>query len=279
MRAPGRRARRRSVRCRRTTGSARGAARRRGRRSARRCRGRPCRCRDRAPSRVQTRSRAARPSSTARSGPPIVGSAGLSVGSERRIVGGTSRSVSGRSRPYWRNAVSALAGLGARGTARPGSVGTPSGERAASASSASGSIASLSCSGPSGLVNSSAPVGALLVADQRQRGAAGARPQPALDPLLARQDGGGRQPLEHREAPGRAADLGRAAVDHADVQLARASACSGARSRPSTSSVAPAGFIRSASGASRRPDSNGSSAVRPAPAPAGGGAEDIGCRS
>ena len=74
---------------------------------------------------------------------------------------------------------------------KPGTAGTPSGERATSASNASGCIAGLSCSGPSGLVNSSAPVGASSSSPtMRQRRAADARPQPALDALLARHDRG-----------------------------------------------------------------------------------------
>ncbi len=125
-------------------------------------------------------------------------------------------------------------------------------------------------------MNSSAPVGrGVLVAQDGQRRAADARPQPALDALLARHDRGGGEAPEDREAarrrrapwPGR----GRPCPRCSCPSVSR----SGARRRPSTSSVAPAGLSRSASGASRRPDSNAIVSVRPAPAPDGGGAEDI----
>ena len=163
-RGPARRAWRRSGRCRRTRGSAPDAARRRGRRSARRCRGRPYRCWDRA---RWGRSRADRLEARRRDRPlgALRGRADRRI---RGLVGGQRSAHRGR-----HLAVGQRAAAGRRRGTRsrrwrapgqrnrtPGTAGTPSGERAASASNASGFIAGLRSLGPSGLVNSSAPVGA-----------------------------------------------------------------------------------------------------------------------
>ena len=163
-----------------------------------------------------------------------------------------------------------------RGTARRGSTGTPSGERAASASSASGFIASLSWSGPSGLVNSSAPVGAASSSPS----IVSAEPpvlvhsQPSM-PCSRGTTAVAREPAQHREAARLAPRLGAGRGRPGPGAAARASAAAAPSRAESTSRVAPFGFIRSASGARRRPDSNAIVSVRPAPAPGGGGAEGI----
>ena len=85
----------------------------------------------------------------------------------------------------------------------------------------SGSIAGLSCSGASGLVNSSAPVGA----SSSSPSIVSAEPpvlvhsQPSI-PCSRGTTAVGGEPLEHREAARLALGLGRPAVDEADVQLA-----------------------------------------------------------
>ena len=106
-----------------------------------------------------------------------------------------------------------------RGTARRGTVGLPSGERAASAVTNSASNAARSCASSSGLVNTSATFGAsLLAAQAREGGPARAGPEPALDPLGARDHAVGTEPAQDREAAELALlHLGGTRVDGGDL--------------------------------------------------------------
>ena len=154
-------------------------------------------------------ARARRPSGrptcrSAASGASWAGSRGRSAGAAGRRRGTRSRRSAGS----------------ARGTARPARRGRRAASGPTSASNASGFIASLSCSGPSGLVNSSAPVGA---ASSSPRSVSAEPPMLVHSQPSMPCSRGTTAVAERRRSTGKrpacAADLGRAAVDEADVQL------------------------------------------------------------